>query len=160
MYPEDSGLSYDTKDTVYFFSNKYDPLNNWSAHQVKLWGKTFPTAEHAFHYRKYTETAPEIARKILKAPSPWAAMQIRRKYKKEVRQDWWGSVELGIMTEIIRAKVEQNEDVRQCLIATGSKKIIENSPWDEFWGNGPDKKGKNMLGVIMMEVREELKAKS
>jgi predicted NAD-dependent protein-ADP-ribosyltransferase YbiA (DUF1768 family) len=28
---------------------------------------------------------------------------------------------------------------------------------DPYWGNGPDGSGKNMLGKILMEVREEIK---
>ena len=50
------------------------------------------------------------------------------------------------MTEIIRAKVAQNEDVYACLLATDGKKIVENSPWDNFWGCGADGKGENQDG--------------
>lgn len=157
MYPaSDKQLSQETKDTVYFFSHAYDPLNNWSAHIVEIWGNKFPTVEHAFHYRKFSDTYPEIAAKVLNASSPWAAMQAARKYKNEVRPDWH-EVKIGIMTEINRAKFIQNEDALECLLKTGNKKIVENSPWNSFWGCGENGKGKNMMGKILMQIREELR---
>jgi len=156
MYPaNDLNLSHETSDTVYFFSHAFDPLNNWSPHQVKLWEKTFPTAEHAFHYRKFSEIDPAIAQNIIDAPSPWAAMQTERQHKAKRRPDWQ-DVKVGIMEEIIRAKVAQNEDVRICLLATKEKTIVENSPWDDFWGIGENGDGQNTLGKIYMKIRKEL----
>lgn len=156
MYPDSKlNLNYETDDAVYFFTTTYEPLSNWSAHQVRIWGHLFPTAEHAFHYRKFIDTAHKLAEKILKAPSPWAAMQIERANKSLRRPDWQ-DVKVEVMKEIIIAKMDQNKDAQECLLKTGSKKIIENSPWDNFWGIGPDGKGENRLGKILMDVRESL----
>jgi hypothetical protein len=128
MYPDSNQqLSYESDDTVYFFVHAFDPLNNWSAHAVEIWGKKFPTIEHAYHYRKFSEHAPETAEEIRQAPSPWAAMQLERKHSEQRRPDWH-ELKKDIMLEIVRAKVAQNEDVRGCLLATGDKKIVENSP--------------------------------
>jgi ribA/ribD-fused uncharacterized protein len=156
MYPDSIlNLSSENEDTVYFFSHAFDPLNNWSANAVSIWGETFPNVEHGYHYKKFIETVPEVAKEILVAPSPWAAMQVERKYKEKRRSDWQ-EVKVDIMTELIRAKVSQNQDVKECLLKTGSKKIIENSPWDKFWGVGEDKSGLNKMGEILMKVREEI----
>lgn len=156
MYPDgNQNLNYETDDTVYFFTTAYEPLSNWSAHQIKVWGHTFPTAEHAFHYRKFSETAPELAAKIKNAVSPWAAMQIERANKSKRRSDWQ-EVKVSIMREIIQAKVDQNDDVKTCLLKTKNKRIVENSPWDDFWGIGPDGKGQNVLGKILMDIRNAL----
>jgi ribA/ribD-fused uncharacterized protein len=158
MYPSSSkNLNFETEDTVYWFSTAFDPLNNWSAHAIKFEGKHFPTVEHAFHYYKFFETAPEIAEQIRKAPSPWAAMQIERKNTAKRRQDWQ-EVKVTIMTSLIQAKTAQNEDVATCLLATGGKRIVENSPWDNFWGCGEDGKGRNMMGDILEKVRNELRS--
>lgn len=156
MYPDSNlALSYETDDTIYWFSNAFDPLNNWSAHAVKVWDTLFPTVEHGFHYRKFSETAPEVALEVLRAPSPWAAMQIERRHK-DIRRKDWHDVKLSIMTELVKAKVAQNEDVRQCLLKTGQKKIVENSPWDNFWGIGEDGTGQNHMGKILMSIRGDL----
>jgi len=157
MYPDPSlNLSKQTDDIAYFFSHGFDPLNNWSAHMVKIWDRNFPSVEHGFHYRKFTETAPEIASEILAAPSPWAAMQVGRKHRNKRRKDWQ-VVKVGIMTELVRAKTTQNKDVLDCLLATGNRKIIENSPWDTFWGIGDDGNGQNQMGIIWMQIRDELR---
>jgi N-glycosidase YbiA len=156
MYPS-SGLrlSYETDDAVYFMSNAFDPLNPWSGHLVRLWGKRFLTAEHAYHFRKFCETLPQAATAIRHAPSAWAAMQIERRHKHLVRSDW-DKVKYGIMLEILRAKVAQHEDVRACLLATGHKTIYKNSPFDEYWGVGKHGHGQNKIGRIYMQIREEL----
>jgi N-glycosidase YbiA len=155
MYPSsDKHLNYETDDAVYWFTTAYVPLDNWSAHAVKIWGKKFPTVEHAYHYRKYDDTAPAVAKEMLGAPSPWAAMQIDRKNADKRRKDW-DDVKVGIMTEIVRAKAAQNEDVRASLLQTGTKRIVENSPRDTFWGCGEDGTGQNQMGKILMLVRNE-----
>jgi N-glycosidase YbiA len=158
MYPShDQQLSYETEDTVYWFSHAFDPLNNWSAHMVKIWGQNFPTVEHAFHYRKFSDTVPEIAMEIVESPSPYMALRIARDHKDRRRTDW-SDVKVGIMTEIVRVKVVQNEDARVCLLATGDKKLVENSPVDCFWGTGKDGTGQNMMGGILMKIRTELRS--
>ena len=155
MYPDSKlHLNFETGDTVTFFNWTYDPLNNWSAHRVRIWGRIFATVEHAYHYRKFRETAPEVADEILEAPSPWAAMAIDRAHSLKRRPDWHDA-KAEIMRELLRAKLAQNEDVRECLKATGAKTIVENSPWDNFWGCGADGKGENTMGKLWMELRSE-----
>lgn len=156
MYPDPKlNLSYETDNAIYWFSHAFDPLNNWSAHALTIWGKLFPTVEHGFHYRKFDDTAPEVAAEIIVATSPWAAMQIERKHVDRRRKDWH-DVKVGIMTELVRAKITQNEDVKSCLLNTGTKTIVENSPWDNFWGIGHDGNGQNCMGKILMLIRDEL----
>jgi ribA/ribD-fused uncharacterized protein len=158
MYPDSSdGLNYETEDAVYVFVTAYWPLDNWSAHAVKLWGKVFASSEHAYHYSKYAADAPEIAAEILAAPSPWKAMQLDRQHAEKRRPDW-EAVKLDIMYEIVKAKVEQNEDVRTLLLKTGDKQIFENSPWDAFWGRGSDGTGQNHMGKILMRIRQAITA--
>ena len=40
--------------------------------------------------------------------------------------------------------------------ATGGLELVESSPHDFFWGRGYDGSGANMLGKLLMQVREEL----
>ena len=67
-----------------------------------------------------------------------------------------------------RAKYEQNPDLMQFLLSTGDTIIAEASPRDRKWGIGLGEKraaqmepeewrGKNLLGKILMELREEFR---
>ena len=42
-------------------------------------------------------------------------------------------------------------------MSTGEREIVEFHERDKYWGNGGDGSGKNRLGVLLMEVREELR---
>lgn len=157
MYPSsDQNLNYETDEAVYFFTTAYDPFSNWSPHQVKIWGKTFPTLEHAYHFKKFENTAPKVAEQIMNAPSPWAANRVSRKHENKRSADW-DEIKLAIMEELAVAKFTQHEDAQSCLHKTGSKLIVENSPWDNYWGSGSGGGGKNMMGMILMKVRDKLR---
>lgn len=157
MYPEpDQQLTYQTDEAVYFFTHAYDPLSNWSAHAVDIWGQRFPTVEHAFQWCKFADTEPDIASAILRASSPWAAIHVNRTIGKGKLPHDWHEKRARVMEELLRAKALQHEDVRACLTKTGGRKIIENHPVDSFWGCGPEGDGANTMGVLWMKIREEL----
>ncbi len=65
------------------------------------------------------------------------------------------------------AKFQQNPSLREHLVATGSKRLVEASPYDTFWGIGlrnrdPDARehklwrGINHLGQLLMVVSSDL----
>jgi ribA/ribD-fused uncharacterized protein len=160
MYPDSNlKLNYETDEAVHFFSGAYDALNNWSAHRVVIWGENFQTLEHGYHFRKFRETSPDVAAEILAAPSPWAAKQIERQHGRKRPADW-EEIKVGVMRELLRAKIKQNQDVSERLLSTGTKKIYESSPWDKFWGCGEDGKGHNQMGKLLMEARDQIRAQS
>jgi ribA/ribD-fused uncharacterized protein len=156
MYPLSSdGLNKETDQAIYFFTPAFHPFDSFSAHQVKIWGIKFPTAEHAFQWKKFSKTSPETSKKILEAPSPEAAKRISEAHKQDMPKDWHQE-KTAIMELIFRAKAEQNEDVREVLQRSGKRQIIENSPVDSFWGIGPNGDGQNMVGKVWMKVRDNL----
>ncbi|MFA6553059.1 MAG: NADAR family protein [Patescibacteria group bacterium] len=156
MYPDSSeGLNKETDDAVYFFTPAFHVLDSFSAHTITLWGKTFPTAEHAFQWKKFCIAAPDVAKKIFTAGSPEAAKRIAIENKATVLPEWYIH-RASVMREVLTAKAEQHEDVREQVKKTGNRTIIENSPVDSFWGCGPDGKGENTIGKIWMEIRAKL----
>lgn len=68
----------------------------------------------------------------------------------------WESAKDDIMRKALQAKFTQNADLKKLLKDTGNRKLIEASNRDGYWGHGRDKKGKNMLGQILMEIRNSL----
>ena len=139
---------------MYFFTPAFDALNNFSAHTVELWDKRFPTAEHAYQWKKYNEVRPDIAKRILSAGCPEDAQRIAHEHKPEQPKDWHER-KVGVMEEILRAKLAQHETVRDAVKRSGSRKIIENSAADDFWGCGKTGSGKNIVGVLWMKLRDE-----
>jgi hypothetical protein len=61
------------------------------------------------------------------------------------------------MRKAIRAKFDQHPNLKQLLMSTGNAILMENSPYDDYWGIGPHGDGSNWLGHLLMELREEYK---
>ncbi len=54
-------------------------------------------------------------------------------------------------------KFSQNPEIAKELLATRDAIIIEHTQNDAYWADGGDGSGKNKLGFLLMQVREELK---
>lgn len=110
------------------------------------------TVEH--HYQAAKTDDPVWAAKILGARTPGEAKRLGRKCP--IRPTWERE-KVTVMLVLLRQKFSHPE-LAQRLLATGDVKLIEGNTWgDTFWGkvNG---KGKNYLGKLLMQVREELRA--
>ena len=81
----------------------------------------------------------------------------------------WDGAKYEIVKAGNRAKFEQNPDLKAKLLATGTAILAEASPRDKIWGIGKTARtaaevdpsawpGKNLLGKILMELREEFAA--
>ncbi|HJZ92821.1 MAG TPA: NADAR family protein [Gemmataceae bacterium] len=138
----------------YSTSDEYGCLSNFAAYPIRLKGKVWPTSEHYFQAQKFAGTEHEEAIRL--ENSPMIAARMGRDRKKPLRRDW-EAVKDDVMREAVRAKFRQHADLREALLATGQAKIVEHTENDSYWGDGGDGSGKNMLGRILMEVREELR---
>jgi ribA/ribD-fused uncharacterized protein len=58
------------------------------------------------------------------------------------------------MREALYAKFTQHPDLKEKLLMTGNVEIIEHTSKDNYWGDGGDGSGKNMLSKLLMETRE------
>ena len=78
----------------------------------------------------------------------------------------WDKAKYDIVKDGNRAKYEQNPDLKELLLSTGNSIMAEASPKDKIWGIGMDAnmaektdpsgwQGENLLGKILMELREE-----
>lgn len=144
-------------DVINFYrvSDEFGCFSNFAPYPVRMEGKVWPTSEHYFQAQKFEDA--EHREQIRKTKSPMIAARLGRDRKKLLRRDW-ESVKVGIMRDVVRGKFTQHDDIRQILLSTGDAKIVEHTENDSYWGDGGDGSGKNMLGRILMEVREELKS--
>lgn len=149
----------DTDREVFFYEQDFYVLSNFSAFSLKWQGHRFQTSEHAYHWEKFSPGQLDgkvcVRDAILDAASAHEAFKLAEKWKPLRRHDW-DEVKVDTMRAILREKAHQHEYVRRKLLATGGRTLIENSWRDNFWGWGPNRDGKNMLGRLWMEVRAEL----
>ncbi|QSQ11580.1 NADAR family protein [Myxococcus landrumensis] len=142
---------------IHFYSVTDDHgwCSNFAPYPIKLGGRLWPTSEHYFQAQKFEEPTAQEA--IRQARSPMLAARMGRDRKLKLRRDW-DSVKVSIMREAVRAKFSQHEDLTRLLLETGDAKLVEHTDQDDYWGDGGDGSGKNMLGRILMEIRQELRA--
>ena len=62
------------------------------------------------------------------------------------------------MLEALQAKFTQHPELRDVLLATGDANLVEHTDNDAYWADGGDGSGKNMLGKLLMRVREQLRS--
>ena len=73
----------------------------------------------------------------------------------EMRKDW-NDVRVEVMKKAITIKFQENAKLKKILKETGDIELVENSPYDSYWGIGKNGDGLNMLGKVLMEVRRTL----
>jgi ribA/ribD-fused uncharacterized protein len=142
--------------------NKYAFLSNFYEAEVTVFGKQFPTTEHAFAWMKPNEDDP-IRDQIQQAQGPGMAKSLGRQCN--LRPDW-ELIKFDVMKEVVEAKFDQNPDLARSLTATGDAYLQEGTFWgDEVWGvdwySAPyweDRRGRNWLGMILMSERARQKA--
>lgn len=141
---------------IKFYTTKaaYGCFSNFSRHEVKLKGKTWPTSEHYYQAQKFAGTHYESD--VRKAPNPKEAARMGRDKKNPLRKDW-EQVKLDIMREVVYAKFTQHEELKQILLDTGDETLVEHTENDSYWADGGDGSGKNWLGVILMETRNRIR---
>ncbi len=151
----------DTDERVLFYENEFYPLSSFSAFQVVIWNLKFPTAEHAYHWRKFMHLSDTNAQDyILRAPSAHEAFKLAKSFERAgLLPPTWEAERVEVMRQILKAKVSQHEYVKRKLLETGNRELIEDSWRDDFWGWGEHKDGQNQLGKLWMELRGELTAK-
>lgn len=133
------------------FEGEYAFLSNFYHSPVTFSEIEFPTVEHAYQAAKTLNQ--KYRRNIAKLPSPSKAKQIGRVIP--LREDW-EEVKVGYMTALVTAKFETHDYLAVKLLETYPAELIEGNYWrDTFWGvcNGV---GENMLGKILMQVRQEI----
>lgn len=133
----------------------YGAFSNLFQRPIEFEGTTYPTSEHAYQAGKARKQA--VRDWILSAPTPaLAAMAAHGLYVWDVVPDW-AKIKFDRMRAVLRAKFDQHADLRDLLLSTGEARLVEagtvNNAVNRLWGE-VDGKGENMLGVMLMELRD------
>ncbi len=72
----------------------------------------------------------------------------------------WEEVKDGIMYKALEAKFTQHADLKAKLLETQGYSIVEHTKNDAYWADAGDGTGKNMLGKLLVQLREAIIAGS
>jgi ribA/ribD-fused uncharacterized protein len=140
---------------IRFYSTKdaYGEFSNFSNHPFKLDGVEWPTSEHYFQAQKFENE--EYREKIRTTASPMIAARLGRSRRETLRSDW-EEVKDEVMLRALKAKFGAYPQLKTLLLGTGKEELVEQTSNDYYWGCGTDGSGKNMLGILLMRLRDEL----
>ncbi|RAY12342.1 DUF1768 domain-containing protein [Actinomadura craniellae] len=144
-------------------------LSQWYPAPFTADGVRYPTAEHYMMAGKARLFGDEAGvGRVLASPDPDAAKGAGRKVR-GFDEETWARHRYEIVVAANRAKFGTNPRLRDFLLATAGKVLVEASPYDTVWGIGlsadqPEARrpsawrGLNLLGFALMDVRDELAA--
>ena len=136
---------------------EYGCFSNFYRATIRVGGKNWATTEHYFQARKFAGT--EYEGRVRQAKTPGEAASLGRRRDFPLRRDW-EKVKDNVMLEALRAKFGQHADLAEVLVGTGDAELVEHTERDSYWGDGGDGSGRNRLGVLLMQVRDELRAQA
>lgn len=156
--------TYDRSESVVFLktNDAFGGLSNMAGgFSLYVQGVRILTAEALYQACRFPHL-PEVQRLIIGQNSPMTAKMKSKPYRKDSRPDW-DRVRTKIMRWCLRVKLAQNwVGFSELLLETGDRPIVEESRKDDFWGAKPMDDGvlvgMNVLGRLLMELREAIKS--
>ena len=138
----------------YRASGKYGFLSNLYNKEITFEEQIFRNSEEAYQYGKPKDRA--TAEWIISAPKPHlCAIAAHSLLVFDITPNW-NKTKVDRMYRVLKAKFT-HEELKSMLLNTGNATLIEDSKADAFWGVGKKGTGKNMLGKLLMQVREEIR---
>ena len=140
--------SFYNEGNIKGFFGDYRWLSNFHECKVAFEGDEYPSSENAYQAAKFLWAD----RAEFKFCSPKEAKDLGKNQKPA----GWFNRNIDIMESILYDKFCYNRELKQKLLDTGNKYLEETNWWgDKFWGVC-DGVGENMLGKLLMKVRDRL----
>lgn len=130
------------------FREEYYFLSNFYEAPITFEGLTYTNNEAAFQAQKCINPKDRVR---FTAMGPSEAKKEGRKVP--LRKDW-ENIKVSVMSALLKAKFDQNPNLKEKLLNTGDEYLVEGNTWgDRIWGqvNG---QGQNILGNLLMDLRE------
>lgn len=127
-------------------------LSNFFPCPLRLGGRLYPTAEHAFQAAK--TLIPEERERVAACRTPGDAKRLGRRL---TLRPGWDALRFEVMEALLRQKFRPGSALARRLLATGEAELVEGNSWgDRLWGvcGGV---GENRLGRLLMQIRAELR---
>jgi len=147
----------------------YGCFSNWYQSKFEYAGVKFNSVEQYMMYHKMRQFRKvELCDKILKSDDPAEIKKLGRTRISNFDGELWDRISYTTVKRGMRAKFMQNSDILHVLLDTENKLLAEASPRDKKWSIGISTSnpncydvskwtGDNLLGRILMEVRDKLR---
>lgn len=149
-------------------TSKHGCFSNWYEAPFVVDGTEYRWVEQYMMSKKALLFGDGVTnKKIMEADNPKECKTLGRKVK-PFDSALWNEKKFDIVYEGIKAKFEQNSDIKEVLLETGDAVLVEASPFDKIWGIGLGSKkakgippeewpGENLLGKALMKVRDDFR---
>lgn len=132
----------------------FGEFSNFYPIAITIDSKDYRSTEHYYQSKKFDGTKWE--EHVRNQDKPFEAAREGRRNDLPIRTDW-NEVKLLVMRRALIAKFKRIDKMRNLLLSTGTTELVEYSKKDYFWGRNEDGAGYNMLGKLLMELREEIR---
>ncbi|WP_299184447.1 NADAR family protein [uncultured Aquimarina sp.] len=142
-------------------------FSQWWNQSFAVEGVVYKTAEHWMMAEKARLFKDDLIEKeIIDCNHPMEAKQLGRKVR-NFDPKIWDAHKYEIVKQGNYHKFSQHQELKEFLLNTKKRIIVEASPRDRIWGIGMGQanekaqnpnlwRGQNLLGFALMEVRDEL----
>lgn len=143
-------------------------FSQWFPAEFQENGILYKTAEHYMMAGKAKLfNDHEILKQIIQSETPDQVKKLGRKVKNFDPQ-LWDKHKYEIVKQGNLLKFSQHDALKEFLLSTEDRVLVEASPYDTIWGigmlethpkagNPSEWNGENLLGFALMEVRNELR---
>lgn len=123
-------------------------LSNFYKAPLIYQNKTYATSEHLYQALKCNNEKDHEEVRLSDKPKQAKIIAKHLGGGKSLKE------KINFMRLTIDLKFTQHTKLRELLLETEGL-IIEDSPFDDLWGVGPDGDGINLMGILLMELREK-----
>jgi ribA/ribD-fused uncharacterized protein len=156
-------------DTHIYFWGSF--LSNFIPNDLKILycNHIFTNSEQIFMFLKavYFNDMDMAANIIVAGKDPRTAKKLGGQVK-NFKEEEWAKVREEKMYTAIMIKFQSDNKLKQQLLDTGDKILVEGTPFDPIWGvmikwdddrilDEKNWKGQNLLGKVLMRVRNDIK---
>lgn len=155
----------------YRLREPYGELSNFYRRPIRALGKVWPSSEHYYQAQKFLDEINQENVRHCSIPKEAAAMG--RDPNLPLRADWndpvseedvvafmgnWKVPSVKLVKDLamwkaLVPKYTQHQDLMKILVDTDDAILIEHTANDNYWGDGGDGSGANVLGHQLMDLR-------
>ncbi len=142
-----------------YFRSEKDVLSNFYMTNLRVWDMIFKSIEHGYQWRKAMHVGlSNTAWRIMNAQTVRDAKYIAND-ELNTEGTNWHTVKYDVMYALLIFKANQCPEFVDALLQSGDEMLIEDTN-DKYWARGTTGHGSNILGELLMLVRDALHSSS